>query len=70
MNWLDLIKKHKGRLRTGPAVKDGEEYEYRSAWDSDEDIDAFLDTHHKNIEKSGREIDADGYLTLYFSVKE
>jgi len=45
---------------------DGVQYEHCARFDSDEQIDAWIDAS-SGIAKSARTITADGYLTVYWS---
>ncbi len=55
-----------GKIVVGDTRHDGADHEFRSVWDDDESIDAFIDSR-SDITKSSREILA-GYLTFFFSV--
>lgn len=73
----DQVKKHGGRLVTGTTMCDGADYTYRTVWDDDEQIDAFLDAlpegtvtrSQRTTEKRKPSDQFETMLTLFFSVR-
>jgi hypothetical protein len=61
---MQAVLKHGGVLVTGDTRYDGVLYAYRSIWDEDEQVDAFIEAHP--VLKSARGIEG-GFLTLFFT---
>ena len=67
MDLFSKIKKHHGYFVRGSTVCDGVDYMYRTVWDDEDDLDAFIDEVKPS--KSTRNMDA-GVLTLWFSMPD
>ncbi len=66
MDPYQAVRAAGGKIVVGDCRHDGAQYEFRSVWDDDESIDAFIDSR-SDITKSSREF-LGGYLTFFFSV--
>lgn len=62
------VKQFDGKMAGGNKSYDGVAYEYKSLWDDDTQLDAFIDEFNDRIIKSQRGI-IDGILTFFFSAK-